>query len=235
MKAVILAGGLGTRLKPFTETIPKPLLPVGEKAVLEIQIDRLRASGFTEIWIAANYKSDYMRSFLGDGSRYGVKIHISVEDKPLGTAGPLTLIRDHLSEPFLVMNGDILSLVDFKALMRYAREKGAALMLGIKKDVRPFEFGNIHFDGDLVTDIEEKPDITMYILSGIYVMSPGVFEHIPDGQYFGMDHLIKALLADEIPVMKYEIEEYWLDIGRLSDYEEAQEAYRIHFSQEGRD
>jgi NDP-mannose synthase len=107
MKAVILAGGLGTRLKPFTEVIPKPLLPIGEKAVLEIQIEHLKQHGFNEIFLATNYKSNYIENFFGDGSRYGVKLIISREDKQLGTVGPLTLLKSELTEPFLLMNGDI--------------------------------------------------------------------------------------------------------------------------------
>ena len=113
MKAVILAGGLGTRLRPFTEIIPKPLLPIGERSVLEIQIEKLKYFGFNEIYLATNYKSQYIEGFFGDGSRYGVKLEISKEDKPLGTAGPLLLLKDKLNEPFIVMNGDIISLVNF--------------------------------------------------------------------------------------------------------------------------
>ena len=114
MKAVILAGGLGTRLRPFTETIPKPLLPVGEKSLLEIQISRLRDYGFDQIFLATNYKSDYIQSFFGDGAQLGVRLTISKEDQPLGTCGPLSLLRDELAEPFLVMNGDILTAMNFK-------------------------------------------------------------------------------------------------------------------------
>ena len=113
MKAVILAGGLGSRLEPFTRVIPKPLLPIGEKAVLEIQIERLREHGFDEIYLATNYKSKYIRNFFGDGSQYNVQLTISEEQMPLGTAGPLKLLQDKFDEPFLVMNGDILSLINF--------------------------------------------------------------------------------------------------------------------------
>ena len=122
MKVVILAGGLGTRLKPFTEVIPKPLLPIGEKSVLEIQIERLKKFGFDEIFLATNYKSQYIEGFFGDGSRYGVKLSISKEDKPLGTAGPLLLLKEQLTEPFIVMNGDILSLIDFSKLYEFATD-----------------------------------------------------------------------------------------------------------------
>lgn len=232
MKAVILAGGLGTRLRPFTETIPKPLLPIGEKAILEIQIERLKKYGFDQIYLATNYKSAYIENFFGDGSRYGVEITISKEDSPLGTAGPLKLLEDKLDEPFIVMNGDILTLIDFKKLYDFATAKSTLLTLAIKKEITPFQFGNIFFDGDLVTGIEEKPDLVNYILAGIYVMHPDILKQIPAGEYFGMDHLIGKLLDQQSPISKYEMKEYWLDIGRVKDYEKAQEVYKEHFKQE---
>ncbi len=232
MKAVILAGGLGTRLRPFTETIPKPLLPIGEKAILEIQIERLKKYGFDQIYLATNYKSAYIENFFGDGSRYGVEITISKEDSPLGTAGPLKLLEDKLDEPFVVMNGDILTLIDFKKLYDFATSKSTLLTLAIKKEITPFQFGNIFFDGDFVTGIEEKPDLVNYILAGIYVMHPDILKQIPEGEYFGMDHLISKLLDQQAPISKYEMKEYWLDIGRVKDYEKAQEVYKEHFKQE---
>ena len=230
MKAVILAGGLGTRLKPFTEAIPKPLLPIGEKSILEIQIERLRQYGFDEIFLATNYKSDYISNFFGDGSRYGVRLVVSKEEKPLGTAGPIKLLEKELQEePFVVMNGDILSLIDFGKLYRFAVSKGQPLTIAIKKEITPFEFGNIFFDGDIVTEIQEKPNFVNYILAGIYVMSPEVFNHIPVDTYYGMDILIKDLMSKSIPVIKYEMDEYWLDVGRVKDYEKAQTDYKEKF------
>ena len=142
MKAVILVGGLGSRLKEFTKIIPKPLLPIGEKSVLEIQIEKLKSFGFNEIYLATNYKSDYIESFFGDGSRYGVKIKISKEKTRLGTAGPLLLLKDKLKEPFLVMNGDILSLIDYKKFYNYAVNSDSLLTLSVKKEVTPYQFGN---------------------------------------------------------------------------------------------
>ena len=230
MKAIILAGGLGTRLKPFTEVIPKPLLPIGEKSVLEIQIDRLKKFGFDEIYLATNYKSDYIENFFGDGSRYGVKLTISKEEIPLGTAGPLLLLKDQLKEPFIVMNGDILSLIDFSKLYNFAINQESLLSISIKKEITPFAFGNIYFEGDRVTGIQEKPDIIMYILAGIYVMKPDIFDYFPNClEYFGMDTLILNMLGRNKLVTKYELKEYWLDIGRLNDYEKAQEIYTEHF------
>lgn len=229
MKAVILSGGLGTRLKPFTEVIPKPLLPIGEKAILEIQIEKLKTFGFNEIFLATNYKSSYIESFFGDGSRYGVKLSISKEDTPLGTAGPLSLLKNRLTEPFLVMNGDILTLLDFRKFYEYAVERHFPLTIGIKKEILPFAFGNISFEGEFVTDIQEKPNFELFILAGIYIMTPAIFEHIPQEEYFGMDTLITNLIASGIKIPKYNINEYWLDIGRLNDYETAQDVYKEKF------
>lgn len=231
MKAVILAGGLGTRLKPFTEVIPKPLLPIGEKSVLEIQIERLKKFGFDEIFLATNYKSDYIENFFGDGSRYGVKLMISKEEIPLGTAGPLLLLKDKLSEPFIVMNGDILSLIDFSKLYEFALTQDSYLTISIKKEITPYAFGNIFFEGNKVTGIQEKPDIVMYILAGIYVMKPEIFEFFPkETTYFGMDTLILNMLDNNNLVTKYDLKEYWLDIGRLNDFEKAQKIYNEHFN-----
>ena len=156
MKAVILAGGLGTRLKPFTEVIPKPLLPIGEKAVLEIQIEHLKKHGFEEIFLATNYKSDYIENFFGDGSRYGVKLTISREETPLGTVGPLSLLKSELSEPFVVMNGDVLSNINFTNFYKFASEKDTLLSISVKKIIMPYDFGNIFFKDDFVIGIEEK-------------------------------------------------------------------------------
>jgi NDP-sugar pyrophosphorylase family protein len=229
MKAVILAGGLGVRLKPFTQIIPKPLLPIGEKSMLEIQIERLRKYGFTEIYLATNYKSDYIERFFGDGSAFNVKLTVSKEDKPLGTAGPLYLLREQLDEPFIVMNGDILSLVDFGKLYEFALSRESLLTLAIKKEITPFDFGNIFFEGDAVTGIEEKPDIVMYILAGIYVMKPGIFRFFPEEEFFGMDMLIRKMLDESFPVSKYDLNDYWLDIGRVDDYYTAQKEYNSNF------
>ena len=228
MKAVILAGGLGTRLRPFTETIPKPLLPIGEKAVLEIQIEHLKQHGFKEIFLATNYKSEYIEKFFGDGSRYGVRLTVSKEDKPLGTVGPLSLIKEKLNEPFVVINGDILTTLDFSKFYKFATEKNTMLTIAIKKMITPFAFGDIFFEGDYVTEIEEKPDLVNYILAGIYVMNPSVFSLIPYNEYFNMDILIKTMLEKKIPVAKHEMLEYWLDIGRVDDYEKAQDIYNEH-------
>jgi NDP-sugar pyrophosphorylase family protein len=229
MKAVILAGGLGTRLKPFTEVIPKPLLPIGEKAVLEIQIEHLKQHGFDEIYLATNYKSDYIENFFGDGSRYGVKLIISREEIRLGTAGPLTLLKSELTEPFVVMNGDVLSNINFTDYYNFASRQSTLLTISIKKIIMPYLFGNIFFKDDFVTGIEEKPDIITFALAGIYIMKPEIFKFIPENEYYGMDSLIKQMLSVQSPISKYELNEFWLDIGRIDDFEAAQKDFKENF------
>lgn len=225
MKAVILAGGLGTRLKPFTEIIPKPLLPIGEQSLLEIQIEHLKKYGFDEIYLATNYKSKYIENFFGDGSNYGVKLIISKEDTPLGTVGPLSLLQNELTEPFLVINGDVLTALNFKNIYDFSLRMDTWLTVGIKEIITPFQFGNIYFDGDYVTNVEEKPDIKTNILAGVYIFKPAIFKVIPYNKKYDMDTLIEDLLAKDYKISKYLITEYWLDIGRVTDYKEAQEIY----------
>ncbi len=224
-KAIILSGGLGIRLKPFTAAIPKPLLPIGEKAVLEIQIEKLVRHGFTDVILATNYKSDYIENFFGDGSRYGINLIVSKEDEPLGTAGPIRLVDHLLTEPFLVMNGDILTHTDFSKIYDFACSKSSLLTLGIKKIIMPYAFGNIFFEDDRVTGIQEKPELITYAMAGIYIMKPEIMRLIPRNKYFGIDKLVQEMLAQQLTITKYEIKEYWLDIGRLDDYESAQNEF----------
>ncbi len=230
MKAVILSGGLGTRLRPFTEVIPKPLLPIGEKAVLEIQIEHLKNNGFDHIFLATNYKSEYIENFFGNGDKYGVRLTISKEDKPLGTVGPVKLLQNQLNnEPFLVMNGDILTLLPYRNLYEFAFSKETLLTIATKDIYTPFQFGNIHTEGDFVTGIEEKPNIKTTILAGIYIFKPEILDLIPDNTMYNMDKLIIDMLTKGLAISHYPIKEYWLDIGQVDDYEKAQEIYKEHF------
>lgn len=230
MQAVILAGGLGHRLRPFTEIIPKPLLPLGDKSILEIQINRLRACGTTEVFLATNYMSDLVEAFVGQSSRFGVAVHVSKEEKPLGTCGPLALLRDRLSQPFLVMNGDILTKLDFREFYDYSLAQQAALTVATKTIATPFRFGNVEVGPDnTIVSIEEKPTFTLEVVAGIYCMTPRIFDLIPDGQYFGIDGLIMRMLAEKMRIVRYRINDYWLDIGQVEDYTKAREEYQQHF------
>ena len=228
MKAVILAGGLGTRLKPFTQVIPKPMLPLGEKSILEVQLSFLKKHGFDEIYLATNYRSEYIQAFFGDGSKYDVKLTISKEDKPLGTCGPLTLLSDSLDEPFLMMNGDILTTLSFSELYMNSLKNDALLTVVTKEIILPFQFGNVFHDGDYITGVEEKPDFRHEIIAGIHILKPQILQYIPKDTYFGIDTLIKLMLDKKLPIFRYLTKDYWIDIGRLGDYSEAQEVYEKH-------
>lgn len=229
MKAVILAGGLGERLRPLTQAIPKPLLPIGEQSLLEIQITNLSKHGIREVLIATNYKSDYIENFIGDGSNRGVTIRYSQEEKPLGTCGPLSLLRGELLDPFLMMNGDILTNMDFSRFYDTAVADPAELTVATKRIRTPFNFGSVGSEEQRITSIEEKPDLLTEIVAGIYFIRPALLRHVPDDTYFGIDKLIQQMLATGEPVGRYLMNEYWLDIGAIDDYDEAETAYREHF------
>jgi len=229
MKAVILAGGLGTRLRPFTQVIPKPLLPVGESSVLEIQLLSLKRYGVDHVFIATNHLSDLVAAYIGDGSKFGVRVDFSREDKPLGTCGPVALLREQLTEPFLLLNGDVLTTLDFGRAYEFAGQLDADLTVVTKEIVTPFAFGKVLGQGNYIQAVQEKPDIKFEILAGIYVLRPALFEMIPADQPYGIDTLIHDLLKAGRRVGKYLMHEYWLDIGEQGTYEEAQGAYLAHF------
>lgn len=229
MKAVILAGGLGTRLKPFTQAIPKPLLPIGEQSLLEIQIRNLTRCGFTTVFISTNYKADYVESFIGDGRRFEAAVVFSREAEPLGTCGPLTLLRSQLTEPFLLVNGDILSTIDFGGFYTFAMAQRADFTIATKQVRTPFNFGSVECEGNRIVHMEEKPDLVTEVVAGIYFMRPAIFRHIPEGRYYGINHLIDKMLKAGEPIGRYLMSEYWLDIGQIEDYDEAESAYHRYF------
>jgi NDP-sugar pyrophosphorylase family protein len=229
MKAVILAGGLGERLRPFTNAIPKPLLPVGEHALLEIQIANLVRDGCDKVYLATNYKSEYIRSFIGDGTKFGVEIEVSEEPKPLGTCGPLSLLRDELTDPFIVMNGDILTALDLRRFYTTAREAETLLTVATKQIRTPFNFGSVETDGDRIVGVVEKPELIMEVVAGIYLMEPEILEFIADDTYYGVDQLIQDMISAGHTITRYPMTEYWLDIGCVEDYGQAEEAYKTHF------
>jgi NDP-mannose synthase len=229
MKAVILAGGLGERLRPFTQAIPKPLLPIGEQSLLEIQISNLVKHGFDEVIVATNYKSSYIENFIGDGSRLGARIRFSRESEPLGTCGPLSLLRDELDEAFVLMNGDILTTMDFRRFYDYGSAQQTDFTIATKNIRTPFNFGSVQTNGNRIVKVEEKPDFLIEVVAGIYFMRPALLRLVPDDTYFGIDDIIERMLSAGLPITRYLMEEYWLDIGRVEDYSVAEEAYKTHF------
>ena len=230
MKAVILAGGLGQRLKPFTQIIPKPLLPLGKSSVLETQILSLKKCGIHDVIIATNYLSDYVKAFLDGKGYYDINISISEEKSPLGTSGPLSLLTDSLVDPFLLINGDILTTLNYSLLFEYSIGIESDIIVGVKDVKAPFEFGQIVSEGNYIVDVHEKPNFKMEILAGIYLIKPHVINLIPKNTYYGIDDLIKEMVSKNMKVAKYKITDYWLDIGRIDDYDTAQDAYDQYFS-----
>ena len=226
--AVILAGGLGQRLHPFTLAIPKPLMPVGEVSLLERQIFSLKKVGIDNIVIATNYKSSYLERFIGDGSHLGVSITISKEEEPLGTAAPLRLIQN-LPDDFLVMNGDILTLENLSLITDCHLLNQKLLTVCIKEQVTPFNFGHVQTLDSNIVSIAEKPILRMNIVAGIYVVNKKLLNLIPKKGKFGMDEVILEMLKLNMPVGAYEIKNYWIDIGQLETLEEAQNLGETYF------
>ena len=231
MKAVILAGGLGRRLRPLTRKIPKPLLPIGGSTAIEIGIRGLAEHGFREIHVATRYKADQIETYLGDGSRYGVELKYSVETEPLGTCGPLSLLKDELTEPFILLNGDVVTQLDFEDVYRFAAEKDAELTVVTKEDVLCSRYGVVRAEGESVTGIEEKPTLSTEVLAGIYVISPTVFDLIPAGRSYGIDELIADLIEQGRGVARYVTDAYWQDVGEIDSYEQANREYAELFGE----
>lgn len=223
MKAVIMAGGLGTRLGAFTKVLPKPLLPLGENTIIETIIFRLKEHGFDEIYLTTNYKSELFESYLGNGSKYGVKIFYSKEDKPLGTAGPLKLLQQHLTEPFLVINGDILTNLNFRELMEIHQRRKADFTLVTKEIDLPMDYGIVYCNEDeTIHTIEEKPKLTKEINAGIYILSPLILNKITPNERLLMTDLLQQLIADKsLKIYRHLNQDYWLDMGQMKDYEKA--------------
>ena len=220
--AVIMAGGEGRRLRPLTESTPKPLLDVGGKPLIEFMIERLRQSGITEITVALHHKSEMIRNRLGDGTRLGVRIDYALEPRPLGTMGVLPLVRDRLRQPFFVVNADILTKCDFRAMWEFhRRQSNAAMSVGVSTHLVDIPYGEFTLHGERVTRVEEKPHKEFPINAGIYLLDPTVIELVPSGEYFDATDMIRALLDRGRVVAAHLIREYWLDVGHLHDLEQA--------------
>jgi len=218
-RAVILAGGKGTRLLPYTVSLPKPLVPVGDLPIVEIVIRQLAGAGFEAITLAVNHQADLIRAYFGDGAKWGVRIDYSLERTPLGTMGPLRLIDD-LPDDFLVMNGDVLTDLDFAALLdRHVRE-GALYTIAAAHREQVIDFGVLEVDdADRLVGFTEKPRIPYLVSMGVYCASKRMLRWIPEGSAYGFDQLMLALIAAGERVTVRPHRGFWLDIGRPTDYQ----------------
>lgn len=220
MEAVILAGGKGTRLKPYTVTLPKPLVPVGERPILEIVLAQLKEAGFKKVTLAVNHMADIIMAFFGSGEKFGIEINYSLEHKPLGTVAPVKLISG-LPENFLVMNGDVLTDIDYRALFESHVNNGSRLTVATyHRDVK-IDFGVLDVEGSSsrVVGFREKPTYHLDVSMGIYVFNRMLLERVPAGEFYGFDDLVLDMLRDGETINAFPFLGYWLDIGRPDDYE----------------
>jgi NDP-sugar pyrophosphorylase family protein len=224
MRAVILAGGKGTRLAPYTVAFPKPLMPVGDLPILEIVVRQLRHYGFRRITMAVGHLAELIQTFFGDGSKFGLTIDYSREERPLGTAGPLHLIPD-LDETFLVMNGDLLTDLNYGELMRWHSEQKNDATIGVYEKKVSIDLGVLDRDGDnRIVDYKEKPTLTYEVSMGVYVFSKSILQYVPQG-HFDFPDLVLELIRRGRPIRGYRFQGLWLDIGRAEDYAKAVETF----------
>jgi NDP-sugar pyrophosphorylase family protein len=222
MKIVIQAGGKGTRLQPYTTILPKPLMPVGSKPVLELLLRWARRNGAQDVYITTGYLGHLIRTFCGDGSQWDLRITYSEEREPLGTIGALTLLRDELEDTFLVINGDVLTDLNLGDFVRAHRRSGAALTLAAMQRSTRMDFGVIETEAGRVVHFREKPQLNHLVSMGIYCMEPEMLQHIPAGIPFGFDDLAFHMLATKEPINFFLHNGTWLDVGRIEDFQKAQ-------------
>ena len=221
LKAVIMAGGQGLRMRPLTEDTPKPMLPVGDRPLMERIIGQLGQVGIRRVCVATHYLAEKIKDPIGDGSRLGVEVSYLNEESPLGTAGALSLL-DGPAEPLLIMNGDILTNLDFRAMLDFHRQQRALLTVGVRKYDVNVPYGVVNTEGPLIKGLDEKPVLSFFVNAGIYLMEPAAREYLEQNGPCDMTDVIERLLAAEERVASFPILEYWLDIGSPSDYERAQ-------------
>jgi NDP-mannose synthase len=219
-RAILLAGGKGTRLKPYTISLPKPLVPVGGMPVVEIIIKQLAKQGFGHITITVNHMADIIKAFCGDGAKWGVKIDYIIEDKPLSTMGPLKLIND-LPVNFLVMNGDVISDIDLCKFYEDHAGQNSLFTIAAYNRVQKVDYGVLDVENNKLEGFQEKPSLNYKVSMGIYMVNRSVVSLIPENTFFGFDHLMYEMIKNNKPVDVNIHEGYWLDIGRPDDYEQA--------------
>ena len=226
MHAVILAGGKGVRLRPYTTALPKPLVPIGDShAILEIVLHQLSAYGFTSVTLAINHLGALIRAFVGDGSRWGLRVDYAEEHVPLSTVGPLFALRDRLPEHFLVMNGDVLTDLNYGDLLHGHTLSGAPVTVATASRSIRIDFGVLDVTDEEVVGFTEKPTITYRVSMGVYGMSRKTIDPYPVGLSLGFDQLILDLLARDERPASHDFTGYWLDIGRPEDYDEANRTF----------
>ncbi len=222
MKAVVLAGGKGTRLAPYTKVLPKPLVPIGDMPILEILLRQMKKAGVDQVTLTVGHLAELMQAFFQEGQRFGLQIDYSFENVPLGTAGPLSLIAERIDDTFLVTNGDVLTTLDLRELVAAHHNSGSAATIASHARKVKIDLGVLQFNGsDELTGYIEKPSYDFFVSMGIYVFEPCVLHYIPHGQYMDFPDLVLKLIKAGERVTGYRFNGYWQDLGRLEDYEQA--------------
>jgi NDP-sugar pyrophosphorylase family protein len=223
MKAVIQSGGKGTRLRPYTTVLPKPLMPVGSKPVLELLLKWLRRNGIRDVYITTGYLGKLIRGVCGNGRQWDLDIRYTEEAEPLGTVGALSLLREELDSTFLVINGDVLTDLNLAAFVASHRKYASTLTIATARRTVRMDFGIIEDADGTVVNFMEKPNLTHVVSMGVYCMEPEVVDHIPAGVPFGFDDLMSYMLVRGVPVRIFPHSGFWLDIGRVEDFQKAQD------------
>ncbi|MEM5557216.1 nucleotidyltransferase family protein [Aliarcobacter cryaerophilus] len=224
-KVVLMVGGLGTRLRPLTETTPKPMLKVGNKPILQTIVEKFAEYGYTNIVMCVNYKSDIIQDYFKDGSDFGVKIEYILEEQRMGTAGALSLLKDKPNEPFFVMNGDLLTNVNFEHLHNYHLATNSIATMCVREYDFQVPYGVVNIKDSKILSIEEKPVHKFFVSAGIYMLSSEVLNYIPKNEFFDMPTLFEKLVSLNQNTVSFPIREYWLDIGRMEEYKKANDEY----------
>lgn len=228
---VLMAGGEGRRLRPLTESVPKPMLSVGPKPLLETIIESFIAAGFHKFFLSVNYKAEQIERHFGDGSDFGAEIRYLREDAPLGTAGSLSLLPETPAAPFIVMNGDILTKVDFGQILDFHRDHHAAATMCVREYSTQIPYGVVRMKGHTLLGIQEKPMLRHFVNAGVYVLEPKALDHIAPHRPMTMPDLFDALLeGDPSCCCVCPIREYWLDVGQMADFERANDEFSVIFN-----
>lgn len=226
----LMAGGFGTRLRPLTQNCPKPLLKIGPRPLLESILLSFVEHGFDTFYISIHYLGDQVKEYFGDGRKWGVSITYVEETSPLGTAGALSLIKEPVSAPVIVMNGDLLTKVDFRALLDFHESTHASATMCVREYTMQVPYGVIELDGSRIVSIKEKPEHHYFVNAGIYVLSPNVVNGLTLGERVDMPDLMTKQVELGESVSTFPLHEYWLDIGRLGDFERAQQEFIEYFN-----
>jgi dTDP-glucose pyrophosphorylase len=222
---VLMAGGLGTRLHPLTKHKPKPLLSIGDKPILETILESFVDQGFSRFFISVNYKAEMIKEYFGDGARWGVELKYLHETDRLGTAGALALLPEKPDVPLIVMNGDLLTKVNFDGLLDFHAEHHATATMAVRAYEYQVPYGVVRLNGSNIISIEEKPSHRCFVSAGIYALSPAALRHFPSEGFFDMPNLFEKLVLLGEKTAAYPLREYWLDIGRLEEFEQAQKEW----------